>query len=405
MTDNSSTTNSTTQPLPKVLISGASIAGPALARWLGRNGFSVTVVEKSPSMRPGGQAVDFKGDTHMRLLHAMGVYDDIWAAQTSRTDWRIINAKEEVQAILPGEFLGGNVEILRGDLADILYRHSAKDAAYVFGDEVTALHDDGGGVDVEFAHRPPERFDLVIGADGVHSAVRRLAYGPEDDYLVKTGFYYAIASAPVPLENLETKLADGRAVAYAYSEPYRFACLGGQKAPSLFIFAGKEGSKYDRRSAVAQHEFLDSHFKGSGWRIPQALAAVGTTDFYMDELVRTKMDTYTRGRVALVGDAGYANTLGGFGSGLALMGAYVLSGELVKCHGDYAAAFAEYDRVMAKPASVAKTGNAGEFFCPPSYWRIWLRNLSFANSWTRAGMVWVANWMATDESMPVYDML
>ncbi|ACU75132.1 monooxygenase FAD-binding [Catenulispora acidiphila DSM 44928] len=391
-------------PGTKVLISGAGIGGPALAGWLGRNGFEVTVVEKAPGIRPGGQAVDFKGRTHREVLTRMGVLDEIHARQTSKTDWRLIDETERVKAVIPGEFLGGDVEILRGDLADILHRSSADVAEYVFGDEVTAIRDGAAGVDVEFARRNAKRFDLVIGADGAHSAVRRLAFGPEADYMRPLGYYYALAGGSPSIADLETRLPDGRAIAYAYNAPGRLAVLGGQKAPSLFVFKA-DRPDYDRHDTESQLRFLESHLADAGWRVDQMLQACReASDFYLDALVRTRMSSFTRGRVALVGDAGYANTLGGFGTGLALIGAYVLAGELVAARGDHGAALTAYDARMRKPTKIARSGNAGPFLAPPTRRRIQLRDWSFASRPVLRTMMWMADKFATDDALPAYDL-
>ncbi|MFD6178646.1 MULTISPECIES: FAD-dependent monooxygenase [unclassified Isoptericola] len=388
----------------KILISGASIAGPALARWLGRNGFDVTVVEKAPAIRPGGQAVDFKGRTHRDVLDRMGILDDVHARQTPRTDWRMVDADDRVRAVIPGEFIGGDVEILRGDLAAILHEHGARDAEYVFGDEIVGTTETTDGVQVAFAHRPSERFDLVIGADGVHSAVRRLAFGPEEQHVQHLGHYYAVADAAAPLDGLETRRPDGRAVAYGYNEPGRLALLGGQKAPSLFVFRA-DRPDYDRHDVASQRAFLERAFAGAGWRVPAALDAVRRSDdLYLDALARTRMTSFTRGRFALVGDAGHANTLGGFGTGLSLVGAYVLAGELVAARGDHEAAFAAYDRRMRRPTKVARSGNAGPFLAPPSAARIRMRDWTFANRWAYRAMLWMTDAFATDDRIPAYDL-
>ncbi|MGN8025175.1 FAD-dependent monooxygenase [Microbacterium sp. 22242] len=389
----------------KILISGASIAGPALARWLGRNGYEVTVVEKSPAVRPGGQAVDFKGRTHLELLARMGILDDVRAQQTAKTDWRMVDADDRVSAVVPGEFIGGDIEILRGDLAAVLHRRSESDADYVFGDEITAIAETASGVDVEFAGRAAERFDLVIGADGVHSAVRRLRFGPEEDFVESRGYYYAVASGHVPLDGLQTVLPSGRSVAYGHNTPDRLVLLGGQKAPALFVFRS-DSADYDRRDISSQRAFLAAAFADGGWRIPAALeAAQAAPDFYLDALTRTRMSSFTRGRTALVGDAGYANTLGGFGTGLALLGAYVLAGELVAARGDHVAAFAAYDRRMRKPTKVARTGNAGAFLAPRSERRIRMRDRMFSNRLMYRTMLWMTDAFATDDSIPDYGLV
>lgn len=388
----------------KILISGASIAGPAVARWLGRNGFDVTVVEKAVALRSGGQAVDFKGRTHHEVLTRMGILDDIRAQQTAKTDWRMVDESDRVKAVVPGEFIGGDIEILRGDLAGILHRHSKADAEYVFDDEIVAMTQSDAGVDVSFDRRQSERFDIVIGADGVHSAVRRLGFGAEELFVESRGHYYAVGEGHIPLGDLETTLSNGRAVAYGFNQPGRLALVGGQKAPSMFVFHAARAA-YDRRDIASQRRFLEAAMAGMGWRVPAMLdAARNDPDFYLDALARTKMTSFTRGRLALVGDAGYANTLGGFGTGLALIGAYILAGELVAAGGDHETAFAAYDRRMRKPTKIARTGNAGPFLAPMSSRRIRMRDWTFANPLMYRSMLWMTDTFATDDSIPDYSM-
>src|SRR5690606_33254088 len=179
-----------------VLVSGASIAGPALAYWLARYGFDVTVVERAPSLRPGGQAVDFKGIVHRTVLERMGVYDEICRRSTGATDMGLVDARGRERARISGDFTGGDVEILRGDLAAILHEAGARHCTYRFGDSISALRDTEGGVEVEFENGPAARFDLVFGADGIHSRVRRLTFGPEEQFVRHRGYYYAIAGEP-----------------------------------------------------------------------------------------------------------------------------------------------------------------------------------------------------------------
>lgn len=348
-----------------MLVSGAGIAGPAVAYWLSRYGHEVTVVEKAPGPRPGGQAVDFKGDAQLGVLARMGVLEEVRRRQTGGGDIVIVDRRGRRLAVMPAEFSGGDMEILRGDLATLLYERTADDCAYVFGDSITALEEAPGGVRVTFERGPERVFDLVVGADGIHSNVRRLAFGPEERYVRHLGHHYALATVNV----------DGEGE--MYNEPGRMVTLGGPKAPSFFVFAaGPLG--YDRFDVAGQRRALAEAYRGGGWRIPEVLRALEHADeLYMDAISRVAVDRYARGRVVLLGDAAHGNTLGGFGSGLAVLGAYTLAGELAAAGGDHRVAFAEYEAVMRPYAKVAAKGNAGPFLAPRTRRGIALRNLVF----------------------------
>ncbi|MFE7119229.1 FAD-dependent monooxygenase, partial [Streptomyces sp. NPDC057654] len=157
----------------KVLISGASIAGPALAYWLGRYGFETTVVELAPALRGGGQAVDFRGTTHLTVLERMGVLDELRALDTGGSPMTFVDQRGRQILHLPADFAGGDVEVLRGELAQVLYRRSLPRAEYLFDDSITTLDEDPDGVTVTFESGTVRRFDLVVGADGLHSHTRR----------------------------------------------------------------------------------------------------------------------------------------------------------------------------------------------------------------------------------------
>jgi 2-polyprenyl-6-methoxyphenol hydroxylase-like FAD-dependent oxidoreductase len=376
-----------------VLISGASIAGPALAHWLTRYGCTVTVVERAPGIRPGGQAVDFKGATHRTVLQRMGILDEVLARQTGGTDQTIINAEGRAQAVIPGEFTGGEIEIHRGDLAQLLYERTAPHCEYVFGDTVTSLTETADGVDVTFAHAAPRRFDLVVGADGIHSNVRRLAFGPEHDYVRHLGHYYALAE-------LGEEVADGDAV--MYNEPGRMAAVGGPKASAFFVFASPE-LDYDRTDVERQRELVAGAYRGAGWRVPELIAKVPEArEFYLDALARVTIDHYSRGRVVLLGDAAYGNTLGGFGTGLAIVGAYVLAGELLAADGDHRVAFARYEEQFRGYAKVSQRGSAGPFLAPPSRLRIKLRDWTFKSRFLLRLMLKATDNFATDIKLKDY---
>jgi 2-polyprenyl-6-methoxyphenol hydroxylase-like FAD-dependent oxidoreductase len=355
-----------------VLISGASIAGPALAYWLDRYGFRVTVVEKAPALRPGGQAVDFKGRTQRTVLERMGVWDEIRRRRTGRFDTVYLDATGRELAVMTGEFTGGDVEILRGDLTAILYERTTVGCQYRFGDSITALTETADGVRAEFEHGATQTFDLVVGADGIHSRVRRLAFGPERGYVRHLGYYYCVAGAPGWGHDARRP---ERLTARAWNAPGRMAARGGSKGSHLYLFASPEldGARGD---VGAQRRLITEKFSGLGGEVPSMLAELDRLDdFYLDAIAQVQMKgRYTSGRVALVGDAGYGNTLGGFGTGLAVVGAYVLAGELVVADGNHAAAYARYDEIMRRYAKIAGTSNAGRFMAPRTAWGIRGRN-------------------------------
>ncbi len=345
-----------------VLISGASVAGQALAAWLDRYGFQVTVVERAATLRAGGQAIDFKGQTQLTVLERMGVREEIFRRQTGRADMQFLDASGRQLAVMTGEFLGGDVEILRGDLAAVFYQRTAGRCEYLFGDSITALTETADGVYAEFENAPARTFDLVVGCDGVHSAVRRLAFGPERDYVRHLGYYYAVAGAPA------WGMQSGRpqrSVAQACNAPGRLAVKGGSKASHLYIFAAPQLG-YDRHDVAAQRRHVVEQFAAVGGEVPGMLAELpGLDDFYLDSMSQVRMrGQYTIGRIALAGDSAYGNTLGGVGTGLAVVGAYVLAGELAVADGDHTVAYARYNEIMRRYAKIAGQSNAGRFLAP-----------------------------------------
>lgn len=374
-----------------ILVSGASIAGPAIAYWLRRSGCTVTVVERTSTLRTGGQAVDFKGEVHRTVLTRMGILDEVRRRQTGGHDVTVIDSAGKPKAVIPGEFTGGEIEIRRGDLAELLYERTKDDCEYLFGDSITALTETENGVHVTFERTAPRTFDLVVGADGIHSNVRRLAFGPESDYVRFLGHYYGLADLGIPSEE-----------PVMYNEPGRMASLGGPKAPAFFVFASPELS-YDRYDTERQKACLVKAYQGAGWRVPELLAKVpASTDFYLDSISQVRVDRYSRGRVVLLGDSAYGNTLGGFGTGLAIVGAYVLAGELLAAGGDHRVAFRRYEERFRDYAKIAKNGNAGPFLAPGSRLRMRLRDLTFKSRTLLKLMLKMTDDFATDISLPDY---
>ncbi|MFC4585495.1 FAD-dependent monooxygenase [Sphaerisporangium corydalis] len=376
-----------------VLISGASIAGPALAYWLARYGCTVTVVEKAPGTRPGGQAVDFRGATHLTVLRRMGILEEVRRLQTGGADQDIIDGNGRRLAVMPGSFTGGDVEILRGDLAALLYETTSGSCEYLFGDSVTSLTETSGGVHVTFERAAPRTFDLVVGADGIHSNVRRLAFGPESDYVRHLGHYYALARL------------GGAERSVMYNEPGRLVAVGGPKASAFFVFAS-ERLDYDREDTAEQKRILAGAYQGAGWKVPGLIARLPDADeFYLDSLSKVEMDRFTKGRVALLGDAAYGNTLSGFGSGLAVVGAYVLAGELAMAGGDHRVAFGRYEDAFRRYAGVARRATAGAFLAPPTWGRIRMRNWMFKRRLLLRAMLRITDRFATNIDLRAYESL
>ncbi|MFD0743342.1 FAD-dependent monooxygenase [Phytohabitans flavus] len=325
-----------------ILISGAGIAGPALAYWLHRYGFTPTVAERAPALREGGYAVDFRGPVHLDLLSRMGIRDEVEHARTGTGDSWYVNARGKKLARMPAEQTGGDVEILRGDLVRVLYEATMDETEYVFGDSITALEETADGVNVTFEHAAPRSFDLVIGADGLHSRVRSLAFGPERSYVKHLGLHCAIFTTPNYLALDHSGLV--------YGEPKRIVVYSAREnteARVLLYFASPPLS-YDRVDGDRQRGIVHEAFAGARWETPRLLELMATApDLYFDSVSTIKMDSWSRGRIALLGDAGYCpSSLSGVGTGLAVVGAYVLAGELATAGGDHATAFARYESAM-----------------------------------------------------------
>jgi 2-polyprenyl-6-methoxyphenol hydroxylase-like FAD-dependent oxidoreductase len=326
-----------------ILISGAGIAGPALAYWLGRYGFTPTVVERAPALREGGYAVDFRGPVHLDLLARMGIRDDLELARTGTGDSWYVNARGKKLARMPAEQTGGDIEVLRGDLVRVLYEATRNETEYVFGDSITALEETADGVNVTFEHAAPRRFDLVIGADGLHSRVRSLAFGPEQSYLKYLGLHQAIFTTPnyMALDYMGLVYGEAKRLVVVYS------ARENTEARVLLYFASPPLS-YDRAGADRQRGIINEAFAGAGWETPRLLELMDKApDLYFDSVSKIRMDSWSRGRIALLGDAGYCpSSLSGMGTGLAVVGAYVLAGELATAGRDYSAAFAKYESAL-----------------------------------------------------------
>lgn len=339
--------------MTEVLVSGASVAGAAAAFWLGRHGFSVTVVERHRGPRPGGQAIDVRGPA-LTVLERMGL---LGAAQKRRTqiqgssvvdrDGNELSRDTEAALSAPSgaPIDSPNIELLRDDLVELLYGASQWTAEYIFDDTITAVQDDGAAVRVTFERAAPRSFDLVIGADGLHSNVRRLVFGPEENFIERLGTHAAIFTVPnfLDLDYWQMWHYGDASMAGIYS------ARNNTEARAMVGFMDTD-LRIDYRDTAAQWAELERRMAGDGWVRPQLLEYMRTApDFYFDEMSQIKMDRWSRGRVALVGDAGYCcSPLSGQGTSVALLGAYILAGELKAASQDgtvdYEVGFASYHR-------------------------------------------------------------
>jgi 2-polyprenyl-6-methoxyphenol hydroxylase-like FAD-dependent oxidoreductase len=332
-----------------VLISGASVAGPVLAYWLHRFGFRPTVIERTaqPRFGSGGHAVDLFGPV-IEMTDWMGVLPEVEQAQTQTEVMALVRPRgRTVEA--PAETLsegvsGRHIEIMRGDLAKIVYRATRDDVEYVFDDSIATVQDDGDRLQVTFERGGQQCFDLLVGADGLHSITRRLVFGPEEQFLRFLGGYLAVFTVPNFLR-LERRMV-GLAV------PGRTAGLypvgDGSHARVLFLWRSPQLHDYDRHDLSAQKQLVRNLYGDLGWVVPRLLTELDRTDdLYLDSISQVVMDSWTSGRAALVGDAGYSpGAAVGGGTSLAMLGAYLLASELVKAGGDHVRGFAGYERAL-----------------------------------------------------------
>jgi 2-polyprenyl-6-methoxyphenol hydroxylase-like FAD-dependent oxidoreductase len=359
-----------------ILVSGAGVAGPVLAHWLKRYGFNPTVVELAPTiLKAGGHAVDLWGSA-VDVVERMGILPEVEAARTHNdASSQIRPGKPSIDlnvGELAVEFSDRGVEIPRDELTRLLYERSKDDVEYVFGDSITALEEDADSVWVTFRHSAPRRFDLVIGADGLHSAVRRLAFGEESRFRRYLGGYIAVYTIPNFLG------LDGRILTYPAVDRtvVVYPVWQSGDARALFMFRRAEEFDYDYHDVEQQMLLLRGVYATEGWEVPRLLEYLEYTNaFYFDSISQIRMDTFFSGRLALVGDAGYAPGAGvGGGTSLAAVAAYLLARELAAAGGDHTAGFRNYENAIRD--TVVRSRDIGpallKTLIPASRARIWL---------------------------------
>ncbi|MGW0909580.1 FAD-dependent monooxygenase [Streptomyces sp. NPDC002853] len=343
MTRTDQFTDSRTAPRRKVLISGASIAGPALAFWLTRHGYAVTVVEQASTPRSGGYPIDIRG-TALEVVRRMGILPQLRDAHIDTRRITFLDADGgKVAAINPhtvaGSVAGEDIEVRRGDLTDALYAAVRDDVEFLFDDSIDTLDQSGHGVDVTFRGGGRRTFDMVFGADGLHSRTRKLLFGPEEQFHRYLGYCFAVFTMRNTFDLSHEVMmwnTPGRAAAL-------YAVENTAAVHAFLNFARPEPPFDAFRSPEAQRELVASAFAEAGWEVPGMIAALhDADDLYCDVVSQIRMPRWSSGRVALLGDAAYAPSfLTGQGTSLALVGAYMLAASLADR--DPTAGFAAYE--------------------------------------------------------------
>ena len=331
-----------------ILISGIGIAGPTLAWWLLKYGFDVTLVEKAPALRAGGYVIDFWGVGY-DVAERMGLEPDLGREGYTVSELRMVDDKGlqvgGFDASLFARLTGGRyVSLQRGDLARLIFQRIEGRCETIFGDSIARLDPDADGVTVSFDKGPERRFGLVIGADGLHSRVRRLVFGPEEQFEHPLG--YAVAAFEItgyrPRDEsvYVSYMVPGRQIA-------RFA-MRDDTTLILAVFADPARQWPEAHDLAAQKALIAAAFGGQGWECDAIIAALDRcSDIYFDRVSQIRMPKWSSGRVCLVGDAAFSPSLmAGQGSALAMAAAYVLAGEIAAAAGRPDVAFGRYEQVL-----------------------------------------------------------
>lgn len=359
-----------------VLISGAGIAGPTLAFWLKAAGFEPTLIERAPALRTGGYVIDFWGLGY-DIAERMGLAEDINRVGYHMRELRIVDDRGKritgFGAEIFRELTGGRyVTLGRSDLSRLLFEKIKDTTEVIFDNEIVGLEQTSGCVEVQLSHGGSRRFDLVIGADGLHSQVRRLVFGPQSRFEKHLG--YLVAAFEV--SGYRPRDED---IYVLYGLPGRMVgrfTMRDDRMLFLFVFAA--GSGPVPTSLEEQKALLRETYRDGKWECPRILEEMDRTDeLYFDRVSQIRMDSWSQGRVALVGDAAFCvSLLAGQGSALAMISAYVLAGELANARGGYEEAFKNYEAFLRSYITTKQRG-AERFaaaFAPRTRFGLWFRN-------------------------------
>lgn len=330
----------------KVLISGASFAGLTLAYWMNKLGYQVTVVEIGSELKKGGTPVDIKGET-VEIVKRMGIFEEIKKLRVGPEKWEFKNAADQTGHSFiirqPGEELPDDeFEIERDSLLHIMYEQVKTDVELKFNNSISSLTETQHHMEVTFKDGADDQYAYVFGCDGIHSAVRKIWFGHESEYANFLGQYFSIA--------VVNKLLVENGTYQMYAEPNRGAALyaHNDKTDVIFTFRTEKEISYDYRDQEQLKDIISLQMKGMGWRASELEnELVNATSFYFDKFCQIKMPSWTKGRVTLVGDAGYcASPAAGMGGSLAIIGATALADAFVLFPDDYQSAFDSYNKEL-----------------------------------------------------------
>ncbi|RZL04201.1 MAG: FAD-binding monooxygenase [Pedobacter sp.] len=328
----------------RVLISGASFAGLTTAYWMNKMGYKVTVVETSAELKKGGTPVDIKDQT-VDIVKRMGLFEQIKAKRLCLERWefkdgndvtiRTMLLREAGQELPDNEF-----EIERDVLLQMLFDLIKDDVNFIFNNSITALDQEMDFVQASFRDSSSNRYELVFGCDGLHSNVRKICFGAEDQYVKFLGQYFSIA--------IIDKYLIPDATLQLYAEPNKGIMLNAynNKTDIVFTFRPEKEIVYDFRDQDLHKQIVNAQFEGMGWRTNELqMELLNAKSFYFDKFCQVKMPSWSRGRVVLVGDAGYcASPAAGMGGSLAIIGATAVSDAFQNCNGNHELAFVKYDK-------------------------------------------------------------
>lgn len=362
----------------KVAISGAGIAGGTLAYWLAEAGHEPLLIERAPAPRTGGYVMDFWGVGYT-VAERMGILPAVRAAGYQVSEVRFVDdaghkvggfSVDTLRELTKGRL----TSVARSALAAEIYRSVEGRVETIFGDQVAAIDEHEGGVRIALESGSTRDVDIIVGADGLHSRVRDLAFGPEDRFEKDLGYRFAVFD----VTGYQRREDDTYAIHSATSRQLARFSLRDDRTLFLLVFRADLAGGAEPGNAAETKALLRSVFADAGWEAREILAAMETADdLYFDRVSQIRMPSWHQGRAILVGDAGMAvSFIAGEGAGLAMTEAYVLASELARAPGDHRAAFMAYEDRL-RPFVEGKQKSAENFastFVPKTEFGIWLRN-------------------------------